>query len=97
MPRGLSARRDLRQRIDARSTVKVKGKKASINADLGAYGAVDLKVKQLGAAGRGVVPKGCTGTAGKSRSGTLGGSFRLVADSTCFATVSASPVPRSAG
>lgn len=71
------------------ATVKVKGKKASIKADLGALGAVDLKVKKLGAARKGVVPKGCTGTAGKSRAGTLKGNFRLVADSTYFNTVTA--------
>jgi hypothetical protein len=73
----------------AGATVKVKGKKASIKADLGAYGAVNLKVKKLGAARKGVAPKGCTGTAGKSRTGTLKGSFRLVADSSYFSTVSA--------
>jgi hypothetical protein len=71
------------------ATIKAKGKKASIKADLGAYGAVDLKVKKLGAARRGVVPKGCTGSAGRSRAGTLRGSFRLVADTTYFTTVSA--------
>jgi hypothetical protein len=69
--------------------VKVKGAKASIRADLGAYGAVDLKIRKLGAARKGIVPEGCTGTAGKSRTGTLKGSFRLVADSTYFTTVSA--------
>ena len=73
----------------AGATVKVKGAKASIKADLGAYGAIDLKVKRLGGARAGVVPKGCTGSTGKSRAGTFAGSFRLVADSTYFATVSA--------
>jgi hypothetical protein len=69
--------------------VKVKGAKASIKADLGAYGAVDLKVARLGRTRKGVVPKGCSGTAGKSRAGTLKGSFELVADSTYFTTVAA--------
>ena len=60
----------------AGATVKVKGAKASIKADLGAYGAIALKTKKLGKAKRGVLPAGCTGSAGKSRSGTLSGSLR---------------------
>jgi hypothetical protein len=70
-------------------TVKAKGSSASIKANLGRYGKVNLKLTGAGAARKGVVPKGCTGTAGKSRAGTLRGSFKLVADSTYFKTVSA--------
>ena len=68
--------------------VKVKGTKASIKADLGAYGAISLKTKKLGKARKGVVPEGCTGSAGKSRGGTLSGRFELLADTTYFQTVS---------
>ena len=71
------------------ATVKVKGAKASIKAQLGAYGAISLKTKKLGKARKGVVPAGCTGSAGKSRNGTLAGSFELAADTTYFRTVSA--------
>jgi hypothetical protein len=70
-------------------TVKATGKSASIKANLGRYGKIDLKLGGVGAAKRGVVPKGCTGTTGKSRAGTLRGRFKLVADSTYFKTVSA--------
>jgi hypothetical protein len=69
--------------------VKVSGASASIKGSFGRYGNVNLKLKGAGAAKKGVVPKGCTGTAGKSRAGTLRGSFKLVADSTYFKTVSA--------
>jgi hypothetical protein len=75
--------------FSAGATVKVKGAKASIKADLGAYGAISLNTKKLGKANNGVVPKGCTGMAGKSRRGTLSGSFKLAADTTYFQTVSA--------
>ena len=70
-------------------TVKATAKSASIKGSLGRFGKVDLKLRGVGAAKQGVVPKGCTGTAGKSRAGTLRGSFKLVADSTYFKTVSA--------
>jgi hypothetical protein len=70
-------------------TVKATGKSASIKGSLGRYGKIDLNLRGVGAAKRGVVPKGCTGTTGKSRAGTFRGSFKLVADSTYFKTVSA--------
>ena len=70
-------------------SVKARGSSASIKGSLGRYGKVDLTLKGAGAAKKGVVPKGCTGTAGKSRAGTLRGSFKLVADTTYFKTVSA--------
>ena len=63
--------------------------KARVKADLGRYGAVDLKLTGVAAARRGTTPKGCTGKAGKLRRGTLKGNFRLVADSTYFKTVTA--------
>lgn len=62
---------------------------ARITANLGRYGKIDLKLTGAGVAKRGVVPKGCTGRAARMRAGTLKGSYRLVADSTYFKTVSA--------
>lgn len=60
----------------------------SIKGSLGRYGAVRLKL--TGArSGKGVVPKGCTGNPGTTKSGTLTGSFKLVADTTYFKTVTA--------
>jgi hypothetical protein len=69
--------------------VKAKGRSASIKADLGRYGKINLKLAGAGAARKGVVPKGCTGNPGKARAGTFRGSFKLVADSTYFKTVKA--------
>jgi hypothetical protein len=71
------------------AAVKVKGAKASIKADLGAYGKIDLKAK-LGGKRNGTVPAGCTGSAGKTRTGTLKGTFKLAADTTYFNTVATS-------
>src|SRR5215218_3560481 len=59
-----------------------------ISGSLGKYGKVDLKLAGLGAAKRGVTPKGCTGKAGSARRGTLKGTFKLVADTTYFKTIS---------
>jgi hypothetical protein len=70
-------------------TVKTTAKSASIKGSLGRYGKISLKLGGLGAAKRGIVPKGCTGTTGKARAGTFRGTFKLVADSTYFKTVSA--------
>jgi hypothetical protein len=70
-------------------TVKATAKSASIKANLSRFGKVDLKLRGTGAAKKGVVPAGCTGTAGKSRAGRLAGRFKLVADATYFKTVSA--------
>jgi hypothetical protein len=75
--------------FDSGATVKVKGAKGSLKADLGRFGAIKLKLKNVGAARKGSVPAGCTGTPGSARSGKLTGSFKLVADSTYFNTVSA--------
>lgn len=69
--------------------VKARGRSASVKANLGRYGKVKLKLRGAGATKRGVVPRGCTGSPGKVRPGKLAGSFRLVADSTYFRTVSA--------
>jgi hypothetical protein len=54
--------------------------KGTVTAKLGSQGSVKLKLRGTGALRRGTVPKGCTGTPGKSRSGVLTGTFRLKAD-----------------
>lgn len=68
----------------------VKGNLASgkVTAALGKYGAIKLKLSKVGKGKKGVVPKGCTGTPGTTRTGTLSGTFKLVADTTYFKTVS---------
>jgi hypothetical protein len=66
--------------------VSIKGGKATIKGSLGRYGAINAIVK-AGRAGKSVVPKGCTGTAGSARTGKLTGSTKLVLDSTFFKTI----------
>src|SRR5688572_19676052 len=48
--------------------VTIKGGKATLRGDLGAFGKLDAKVA-AGAAAQGVVPAGCKGSAGKVRKG----------------------------
>jgi hypothetical protein len=69
-------------------SVVVKGSKATIKGSLGAYGSVNLKLNATKRVG-GVVPKGCTGKVGASKSGIAAGKLRLVVDKTYFRTVSA--------
>src|SRR4051794_24649569 len=66
--------------------VTVKNGKATIKGSLGRYGAINATVN-AGRAGTGAVPKGCTGTPGSSRVGTLAGRTRLVLGSTFFRTL----------
>jgi hypothetical protein len=54
--------------------------KGTVTAKLGTQGSVKLKLRGTGPLRRGTVPKGCTGTAGKSRAGVLTGTFKLKAD-----------------
>ena len=54
--------------------------KGTVTAPLGAQGSLELKLRGTGALRRGTVPKGCTGTPGKSRAGVLTGTFKLKAD-----------------
>jgi hypothetical protein len=63
-------------------SVKVPGSLSggTIKASLGRYGKVKLKLRASGKLRRGVIPKGCTGKSGRSRSGTLTGTFKLKAD-----------------
>jgi hypothetical protein len=68
--------------------VVVKGAKATIKGSLGRYGSVKLNLNAARKT-RGIVPKGCTGKVGASRSGTAAGKLKLVADSTYFRTISA--------
>jgi Tfp pilus assembly protein PilV len=66
--------------------VSVKGGKATIKGSLGRYGAINAVVKTGGAA-KGTVPKGCTGSAGSARTGTLTGATKLALDTTFFKTL----------
>ena len=63
--------------------VSIKGAKATIKGKLGRYGSVNAKVT-AGRKSRGVVPAGCTGSAGTARSGKLTGKTTLVLDSSFF-------------
>jgi hypothetical protein len=66
--------------------VSIKGGKATIKGSLGKYGKVDATLKAGGAA-KGALPKGCTGSAGTQRSGTVTGKSSFTLDSTFFKTV----------
>jgi hypothetical protein len=74
--------------------VAVKGTRATIKGSLGRFGRVDLKLIATKRT-RGVVPKGCTGKAGATWSGTATGQLKLVADKTYFRTISAKRLPAS--
>lgn len=65
--------------------VSVKGGKATIKGSLGKYGRVDATLK-AGGPKKGVLPKGCKGTAGTSRSGLVTGKTTLSLDTTFFKT-----------
>lgn len=66
--------------------VSVKSGKATIKGSLGRYGAIKATIN-AGRSGKGAVPKGCTGTPGSTRVGTLTGATKLVLDSTFFKTI----------
>jgi hypothetical protein len=66
--------------------VSVKGSKATIKGSLGTFGKVDAKIN-AGAKARTGVPKGCTGTGGSARKGTMTGKSKFVLDTTFFKTV----------
>jgi hypothetical protein len=66
--------------------VSVKGGKATIKGSLGRYGAINATIK-TGGAGRGAIPKGCTGTSGSMRAGRLTGATKLALDTTFFKTL----------
>lgn len=72
--------------------VTIKGGKATLKGTLGAFGKLDAKVT-AGAAAKGVVPPGCTGSAGKVRKGTLSGTTKLVLDSGFFRTLAPKSLP----
>jgi hypothetical protein len=71
----------------------VKVTKTSIAGSLGRFGSINLKLRDARALKRPKLPKGCTGTVGKAKSGSLRGKFRLVADTTYFRTVNAKKLP----
>jgi hypothetical protein len=67
----------------------------SITASLGRYGAIKLRL--AGArSGQGVVPTGCTGNPGTTKTGTLSGSLRFAAGDSYFKTVTASKLKGTA-
>lgn len=66
--------------------VSVKGGKATIKGSLGRYGKVDATLK-AGGPSKGALPKGCTGTAGTRRTGTLTGRSSFSLDTTFFRTI----------
>jgi hypothetical protein len=70
----------------------VKVTATSMRGSLGRYGSVNLKLRNARKT-KSSVPAGCTGRAGSARSGTFTGSFRLVADTTYFRTVTARKLP----
>lgn len=65
--------------------VSIKGGKATIKGQLGQYGKVDATLK-AGGPKKGVLPKGCKGTAGSTRAGTVTGKTTLSLDTTFFKT-----------
>jgi hypothetical protein len=64
----------------------------SIKGSLGRYGAINLKLSGARTA-KSTIPAGCSGNPGSSKRGTLKGSFKLVADSSYFRTVTAKSLP----
>lgn len=66
--------------------VSIKGAKATLKGSLGRYGAINAKLT-AGRSAKGVVPAGCTGSAGTARSGMLTGKTKLVLDTGFFKTV----------
>lgn len=72
--------------------VSIKGTKATLKGNLGAFGALNGKVA-TGAAAKGVVPKGCTGSAGSASKGRLTGKTKLVLDSSFFRTLAPKSIP----
>ena len=72
--------------------VTVKGSKATIKGDLGAYGKVNAKVVASRKV-KGAVPPGCKGTAGTVRKGTMKGATKLVLDASFFRTFAPKKLP----
>jgi hypothetical protein len=66
-------------------SVAIKGGRATIKGGLGRYGKINATIKTGGAA-KGSLPKGCTGSAGTIRKGTLTGTTKLALDTTFFKT-----------
>ena len=72
--------------------VTVKGGKATIKGNLGAFGKVNAKVAAVRKV-KGAVPPGCKGTAGTVRKGTMKGATKLVLDSSFFRTLAPKRLP----
>ena len=62
--------------------------KGTLRANMGKFGSLNLRFKSTGALKRSIA-KGCTGTKGKTRTGSLSGArgFRMKVDSTYFKTI----------
>jgi hypothetical protein len=71
--------------------VTVRGSTATIKGTLGSHGSVDLRLQGAGAARKGKLPKGCTGSPGTSRTGRLVGKLRLRLPEGRFVTIRSLP------
>lgn len=67
----------------------------SISANLGRYGSIKLRLGGA-RAGKSVVPAGCTGNAGTTKTGTMTGKLRFAAGDSYFKTVTASKLKGTA-
>lgn len=67
----------------------------SIKGSLGKYGKLNLRLSGAKTT-TGKLPKGCTGTVGKTRVGTLTGTFQLKADTNYFKTIKATKLTGAA-
>lgn len=67
----------------------------SITASLGRYGSIKLRLSGA-RSGKGIVPAGCTGSAGTTKNGTMSGSLRFAAGDSYFKTVTASKLKGTA-
>jgi hypothetical protein len=72
--------------------VSIKGGKATLKGNLGAFGKINARVA-AGGATRGSIPAGCKGSAGSARKGTLTGTTKLVLDKGFFRTLAPKSLP----
>ncbi len=72
-------------------------RRATLRANLGKYGRLNLVFSGLGRSRRAAPPAGCTGPASLTATGRFAGTMRFVADRTYFRTVTRAPRTGSAG
>lgn len=78
----------------AQVTAPTDMRRGRLTADLGAFGSIDLRFRPSGAIHKLKLGPGCIGTEpDRHRVGRVTGTFRLVADTTFFGTVTASRIP----